>query len=286
MLNSRDLVIGTLLGAIVVSLSGSESKAGFFDFFSPRRPAATTRRAQSPDPAFSAPGTPVPVYHQTGNAYGVTSYDSCGPTGWGYDSSPCFNCGELDHDQKCLRNFRKKWGQTWYPRVSPYCQSGWGWTQPCWRRMSDNYNCPRPEAPAPISSPTITSPAPVAEPMPPEPPPEPSTTAVSRSRSSLANRAAGFQRRVSPVAEPVVKVDQKVAPAQPQATRFTSFAETIELETDADDEADQADATESSEPAEAAEAADDTLESRMEAAELDPPADDDVDDSTPPAIEE
>jgi hypothetical protein len=53
---------------------------------------------------------------------------------------------------------RKVCHQTYYPRSAPYCLPDWGWNQTCWRRMKDNYNCPRPdwqgscpEVPIPLS---------------------------------------------------------------------------------------------------------------------------------------
>jgi hypothetical protein len=65
------------------------------------------------------------------------------------ESAHCFNCGQDDHCQTCLRKARKCWKQTYYPRTAPYCQPGWGWNQPCWRRTVDTYNCPRPANPNP-----------------------------------------------------------------------------------------------------------------------------------------
>jgi hypothetical protein len=92
----------------------------------------------------------------------------------------CFNCGEDDPRQCCNRNCRKKCGQTWYPRVAPYCQTGWGWTQPCWRRTQDTRNCPPVEAPTsvPVPVPVLEVPAmedlgtddQAAEPLPAVPP--------------------------------------------------------------------------------------------------------------------
>jgi|GEM_PF-6456682 hypothetical protein len=67
-------------------------------------------------------------------------------------SCQCMNCGENDHYQHCVQQCRKQCKSTWYPRVAPYCQPGWGWTQPCWRRAEDTYNCP-PLPPSPTASP-------------------------------------------------------------------------------------------------------------------------------------
>jgi hypothetical protein len=73
----------------------------------------------------------------------------------------CFNCGDNDHRQECRRCSNKHFGSTWYPRVAPYCETGWGWTQPCWRRTEDNYNCPKILAPK-SSAPSAPAPAPAA----------------------------------------------------------------------------------------------------------------------------
>src|SRR5437762_662569 len=64
-------------------------------------------------------------------------------------SCPSINCGECDHYQRSSQFCRQQCKSTWYPRIAPYCQPGWGWTQPCWRRAEDTYNCPVPaQAPA------------------------------------------------------------------------------------------------------------------------------------------
>src|SRR5262245_16342151 len=112
------------------------------------------------------------------------------PAGWGYDSSPCFNCGDCDHCIRCTQWHRWKCGQTWYPRLAPYCQADWGWTQPCWRRMADNYNCPSAE---PMTTRMPLLPAgetpPAGRPqLPPLPPPATSSTAPAL-RARYANRA-------------------------------------------------------------------------------------------------
>jgi hypothetical protein len=87
----------------------------------------------------------------------------------------CFNCGDDDHCQNCLRHGRKKFDSTWYPRIAPYCISGWGYTQPCWRRTLDTYNCPpqtmpRSSFPVRAEEPAALEPMPEGNPAPEENP--------------------------------------------------------------------------------------------------------------------
>lgn len=138
MLKLKDGMIGATVVAILLSLAVSPSQAGLFDFL---RPKDQVTLASHATPESAASGTIA--ISATANQEPIAS-DAGLPSGWGYDSSPCFNCGESDHYIRCTQNHRRKCGQTWYPRTAPYCVAGWGWTQPCWRRMPDNYNCPRP----------------------------------------------------------------------------------------------------------------------------------------------
>jgi hypothetical protein len=134
-LKTRELVIGAATAAILFSFAAGPSRAEMWDLLRPKKLPTTTALGQSPDRPSN--GKIIPV------AYSESEYsDSILPSGWGYDSSPCFNCGECDHHIRCTQRHRRCCGQTWYPRMAPYCQSGWGWTQPCWRRMADNYHCP------------------------------------------------------------------------------------------------------------------------------------------------
>jgi hypothetical protein len=133
-LKTREMVVGAAV-AILLSLSASRTHADLFDFLRPKRSTTTTVLGQSPGQP--PDGQVIPA------AYSESEYSgSILPSGWGYDSSPCFNCGDCDHYIRCTQRQRRCCGQTWYPRVAPYCESGWGWTQPCWRRMADNYHCP------------------------------------------------------------------------------------------------------------------------------------------------
>ena len=175
MRKTRDLAICALLVAGCVSQLVGQSQAALFDFLRPKR-AATADRRDQPKRAASQTAVRQAAYWQQPATSAVTQatfFDSGAPTGWGYDSSPCsdsgcndscckgflhslfccgcseatcFNCGECDHCITCTRHHRRKCNQTWYPRLAPYCETNWGWTQPCWRRMADNYNCPRPGA--------------------------------------------------------------------------------------------------------------------------------------------
>lgn len=286
MLKSRELVVYSLLAAMGLSFPVRESQARLFDFSSPKRPATVARRGQSPDPAFSGSGPPIwqpegeyaPLFHNE---------DDCHlPTGWGYDSSPCywpksqgvfgcrtwcggpvpgsFNCGSNDHYIDCTKFHLRKCGQTWYPRMAPYCQPGWGWTQPCWRRPPDNYNCQRPEAPqkkspqraseppvAPTRAPPSTAPpatvpppaAPVTEPPP--PPPAAASSVSQMPQTRIVNRSAGPPQIGRPVAA-------RPAPViQPSRPRISASGYTTQPQRPTDDEEEL-----------------DTLERRMENARI------------------
>jgi hypothetical protein len=187
--NFRNNVVSALFLAVNLLLAFSSSQAadGLFDRWTSRTPAnrkAAVAAAKSSETHTKAPASPTKV--STGKVR-LAGYDDDGdlqssgqaaPTtiDQGYPppsipaapaesvpvfpvaSSPievfenstyCLNCGQDDHCQKCLRNCRKNCKQTWYPRVAPYCQPGWGWNQPCWRRAADTYDCPRPQQLAP-----------------------------------------------------------------------------------------------------------------------------------------
>ena len=290
MLKSRDWTICALAAAL--SLSASASQAALFDFLNPKRPAAPTARAQSPERRSAARGASAPGWQPAGGSRVVqASYSEQEiPSGWGYDSSPCFNCGDCDHNRKCLPRCRKFWGQTWYPRLAPYCQAGWGWHQPCWRRMADNYNCPRPEVPvmqSPVpASPPLPAPPPAAEPALPEPPAVPTSSAAPVTRVNSAARTAGYLRAENPFGQ------RQPPRVEPNATRFTSYADTLEPEKEADEELDDempADTLESQMQAADGDAGDDetadgdAADGDQEAPET---ADEMAEDSDPPAIDE
>jgi hypothetical protein len=291
------LAICALLAAGCISQLVSQSQAALFDFLRPKRAAATDDRRDPPRGAPSQAAVRQAAYwQQPGSSSAVTQatfFDSGAQTGWGHDSSPCsdsgcnngcckgflhslfccgncdttsdcFNCGECDHCICTTRHHRRKCNQTWYPRLAPYCEQGWGWTQPCWRRMDDNYNCPRPAVISTKPQPRTYSPppAPAAEtlPTPPEPPSIPSTRRNTPSRPQIASPSPR-----APRGEPTLPQN----PADAQPTRFTSFAETLESDADVD--------------AEDGEVVEDTLESEMEPAEGELEGEEEAD---PPAIED
>ena len=139
--------------------------AAEFDPPRTKRAVKTTARGQSPSVQ------PAGMTNEMATEY----YSEPMPSGWGFDSSPCFNCGDRDHCIWCTQMNRRKCGQTWYPRLAPYCQADWGWTQPCWRRMADNYSCPPVEGPT-MKGPRTPVPEPAVRPLPGLPEPPPATT--------------------------------------------------------------------------------------------------------------
>ncbi len=297
MRKTRDLAIGVLLAAGCISHFVGQSHGALFDFLRPKRVAKAVREDQPKSPAPQSAVRQAAYWQQSGATTAVTQaafFDSGAQTGWGYDSSPCsdatcndscckgflhslfccgckddlscFNCGDCDHCIACTRHHRRKCNQTWYPRLAPYCETNWGWTQPCWRRMDDNYNCPpraqansaRPQpAPAPAA-------APAAEPLPePEPPAIPSTRRELPKRPQIATPAPRPSRSEPPLA------DKTADDGQAQPTRFTGFADMVEADADAD--ADEEEGVEG------------TLESQMESAEGEMETEEEAD---PPAIED
>jgi hypothetical protein len=296
---TRDLAVCALLVAGCVSQLVSQSHAALFDFLRPRRAATTDRRDPPNDNASQAAVRRAALWRDSGTSAGAsavtqaTFFDSGAPTGWGYDSSPCsdsecsnscckgflhslfccdccaspsdcFNCGEYDHCIPCTRHHRRKCNQTWYPRLAPYCEPNWGWTQPCWRRMDDNYNCPpRPQSNSMRPQRATPQPpaAPSAEPLPePEPPAVPTTRREPARHPQIANPSPRIPRDEPPLAE-------KPSADEAQPTRFTGFADTLESEADADEDV----------PVE------DTLESQLESADGDM---EDEEAADPPAIED
>ncbi len=246
MLRSREWVIYSLLAVMGLSLPVRESAAGWFAFSKSKGPVTAANRGQSPDPNDSGSGAPA---GQLGSSAEVPQeyYDNTQvPPGYADESSPCFsprsqglfgsrcgprhccnsadccsccncydgtgrfNCGDNDHYIDCTKFHRRKCGETWYPRVAPYCRPSWGWTQPCWRRALDNYNCPRPVAvPAkapqsaprsptlpPTVPPATVPPAPLSEPPP--PPPDESDVVPQAARNGLMNRTSESLQRERP----------------------------------------------------------------------------------------
>ena len=262
MLISRDWIVCALLAA-AVSLEAGSARAGAFDFRTQGNRQAG--RAQSPEMGHSASSEALHPVSQTP----AVTYESSTIAGWGYDSSPCFNCGEFDHYQRRVRWCRDKiCKETWYPRVAPYCQPSWGYTQPCWRRVADNYNCVRPDyrgsVPKPRRAravPALPAEEPPALPEPPELPtssrPSPAVRAASQTASYAQPPAASYAQ--PPVARPEAPVIER----RPDPSRFTSVAETIDSDME-DEELEEA-------------GLDDTLEAQSETAEDDPEADDESD---------
>ena len=168
MLNSRDMLICALLAAAGLSLATTEARADLFDFLRPKREVVVAR-AQSPDGGYGAAAYQRPrggwqpqTFTNNQNApvpMAPRASDANVPSGWGNDAaSPVslgsselsgagldVNCGECDRHQGRVSFCRKLCHQTYYPRAAPYCMPEWGWNQTCWRRMKDNYNCPRPD---------------------------------------------------------------------------------------------------------------------------------------------
>ncbi|MBS0261796.1 MAG: hypothetical protein JSS02_07550 [Planctomycetes bacterium] len=142
------------------SVAAVDVQAGLFEFKKtttkapPKsKPAAKTaaspiRQASASVPAPEpGPITPIPQSSEVPNGYPEGGYGEsqvCYPAMRMHREKTfdCFNCGDEDRCQHCVRHNRKKFDSSWYPRVAPYCIAGWGYTQPCWRRTQDNYNCP------------------------------------------------------------------------------------------------------------------------------------------------
>lgn len=209
MLNSRDQVICALLAAAGLSLAAAESRADLFEFLRPNR-AAVVARAQSPDGGYGAAAyrprggwqpQPLTMSQNAPEALAPRVSDTTVQSGWGNDAAPGvnygpsdfsggvpdINCGECDRHQGRVSHWRKMCHQTYYPRMAPYCMPEWGWNQTCWRRMKDNYNCPRPDCHA--STPEPRSPLSPQIPVIP-----PATTYLPPPRSQ-ANRPVSYGQR-------------------------------------------------------------------------------------------
>lgn len=170
MFKFRNTTICGLLVALYLWLpfSQPQAAAGIFDRVSPTRKAA----AAAEKPSEARTDAPYSLARNSRGRVSLTSYaednnpespvtttpnpaipaesftvipSTAAPFEMSDNSCHCINCGQDDHCQSCLRHCRKRCKQTWYPRAAPYCQPGWGWNQPCWRRTQDAYNCPRPQ---------------------------------------------------------------------------------------------------------------------------------------------
>ena len=259
---SREWFVSALLASVGVLSGTASAQAELLDFLHP--PKVTASRGQTPDPAFTTGYAAQPVSNQS---FATTYEANAAAAGWCFKCSPCFNCGEYDHYQRRIRHCRACCKSTWYPRVAPYCQPNWGWTQPCWRRTGDNYACVRPDSrgsmPKPRSRPKA---APEVEPALPEPPPLPTsslpnTTFPTSSLPAVPPRAASQTASYSPPAVP--RPERAVIERTPDPSRFTSVAETIESDMD-DEEMEDSDLQ-------------DTLEAQVEADAADGDADEESD---------
>jgi len=192
------MTICTLLAVLNLSLvfSQSQAAAGLFDRLSSKRKGAVQGNKSS-DGQTSGPVSPatysagkvslvsyaddgrqessVPVDSSlsipVGTSESVPEYPVTSTSIEMVDNSThCINCGQDDHCQSCVRHCRKNCKQTWYPRTAPYCQPGWGWNQPCWRRTADNYNCPRPQQMTPPPQRRVNIPEALPEESPANPP--------------------------------------------------------------------------------------------------------------------
>ena len=200
-INTRKLPVSLL--TVIVMLGLSEARAGLFDWkpFQRKPPATQTKLTASRSNRVIQAGGFEPIAESAGPSPTTALYEDV-PTA-GYDASDrpdpamkmpcektfrCFNCGEEDRCQTGERRCRKKCNQTWYPRVAPYCQSGWGYTQPTWRRTEDtnSWQPPQPAA-TPWHAPPV-GPVPALEPGDsetlPEAPAPPEVPAVPRETSS------------------------------------------------------------------------------------------------------
>jgi hypothetical protein len=275
-MKSGKLAVFLAVGAIVWSFSTGNVQAGLFDFLRPKRPSAPTVRGQSPAEPRTNTFTVTPVEHHNPVATASAQYSS--PPSWwepapsassathasastyaspspstvtspstftaaptydaGYESDSCFNCGEYDHCIWSTRLHRCKCGQTWYPRMAPYCLPGWGWTQPGWRRMvEEGQSLKAPSSsppPLPAAEPPRTLPEPPKSlPEPPksipEPPPATPSQVSTPARSSEANRTASHSQKKKKKSG-----DQVAAPLiRPAPTRNAAFAEYLKLDPDA-----------------------------------------------------
>jgi hypothetical protein len=169
---SRNLFWTGLLAACGLMLAPMEGRAGLFDFLrpKPKQDSSAVARGQTPDPRYAQYPTPNGWQPPGGNypagdpAGSFPQDDPNAGNGWGSESSPCYNCGEMDRHQTLIQHWRKKCHQTYYPRSAPYCRPDWGWYQSCWRRMPDNYTCqrpdyhgstPQPQVPLPPATPVV-----------------------------------------------------------------------------------------------------------------------------------
>lgn len=191
MLIDRNLIVGAVAVWFGLSLGAGMARAGVFDFLRPANDQVV--RGQSPVGGY---GPPPSTTWQPGAGYGAPpAAASVGGPGWGYSPAACFNCGESDPHQGWLEFHRRQCHQTYYPRSAPYCQTDWGWHQSCWRRMNDNYNCPRPDSRG--SMPSVSPPMAPAVPVMPRGMPPAATSYREPPRTAAPNRFVGYGRGTS-----------------------------------------------------------------------------------------
>jgi hypothetical protein len=209
-LNSTDKLIGALFAALGLSLTAGEARADLFDFLRPKK-APIVSRSQSPDGRSNGTGSFGTGTYSSRNLWQPPSASanqyapdaatsSAGvQNGWGYEAAPdgnygtydfggggpTVNCGECDQHQGRVSFCRKLCHQTYYPRSAPYCAADWGWNQTCWRRMKDNYSCPRPDWHG-------SSPEPPAALPPQTPVAPPTTTYLPVPPRTQANRSVSY----------------------------------------------------------------------------------------------
>lgn len=204
MFNSNNSRISVLLLTVILTAQVREARAGLFDWKPwQRKPVAEQTKVDADRPQAKSPKPSRITQASASEAAFVAAEDvpDAQPVEVVTDTSMpavcdtdrpepamkmccektfcCFNCGQDDQCQTCERHCRKKCHQTWYPRVAPYCQSGWGFTQPCWRRAQDCSYCPPAQFPSasPLPAPALEGPA--NEPLPP---------AAARPRESASRR--------------------------------------------------------------------------------------------------
>ncbi len=231
---TRKLFWTGLLAACGLTLAPLEARAGLFDFLRPKttKDSAAVARGQTPDPRYAQ--YPAP------NAWQPPAGDPAGPfpqddpnavNGWGYESSPCYNCGEMDRHQTWIQHWRKKCHQTYYPRSAPYCRPDWGWYQSCWRRMPDNYTCQRPDYHGSTPQPHVSLPpaTPVVPPpgVPAGAPIGPQSRAYPPSRpvGSGRNEYSNSQRATGPGSQRYAGYAGDSAPGDQQTGEWTETEE-------------------------------------------------------------
>jgi len=176
-LNSNYWRLSVLLLTAFFTLESGDVRAGLFGRKNHARQAKDVASSAAPitqvsasdanwEPTTTVPVTrPVEIVAETPlAAYDESDWPAPAMKMCGERTFGCFNCGQDDRCQSCERQCRKRCKQTWYPRVAPYCQSGWGWNQPCWRRAQDTTICPSWQTPSATAVPVPAPEEPATEP--------------------------------------------------------------------------------------------------------------------------